>query len=232
MTDSISPCPFVFAPLLLSTSPTTLGFVECKSIAAASAAIGVPTECPINTVGSAPLSRSATRCNGVKVVRAGTLQPPQADSPKFNDFRDGREGVWRNKGTGQEDKRGSLFGSVADLEPGNCLRHSIHVSFIRWEQSGNVAKRVLAVARRSSHNELCKGVRWLRHIAESMKWKKNSLTAILNKREGRISAQKFRTAIVPRCFPSVDNIQIPTGLEIPLPVLIHLHAIQCVLARS
>ena len=61
MTDSTSPCPFVFAPLLLSTRPTTLLFVERKSIAAASAAIGVPTECPINTVGPSSLSKMATR---------------------------------------------------------------------------------------------------------------------------------------------------------------------------
>ena len=58
-------------------------------------------------------------------MRAGTLKPAQADSPKFNDFCHGRDGVWRNKGAGKEDKRWSIFGSVADIESGYCVRHTL-----------------------------------------------------------------------------------------------------------
>src|SRR5216683_181956 len=110
MTDSTSPCPFVFAPLLLSTRPTTFLFVERKSIAAASAAIGVPTECPFSTVGPSSLR--------VKVVRAGTLEPAHADGPKLDDSCDGRDGVWRNEGARQEDEGRSVFGSMTEMELG------------------------------------------------------------------------------------------------------------------
>jgi len=86
------------------------------------------------------LTRAANR---VKIVRSGTLEPAQADGPKLDDSCDGRDGVWRNEGAGQEDEGRSVFGSMTEMKLGYCLRHlSTSVFVVQWERSSTFAMRV------------------------------------------------------------------------------------------